>query len=175
MTVSTTEPSSFLNRRLASSLDPEEKDSRSVYLKFHIDPHTSALLSMKNIQEAAVLPSRLLTTMPNMPPYVLGLTNRRSRVMWVIDISQMIGLPKISIIPQKIDILVIKVGAFMAALAIHKIEGTMRIAPEDINAAPSHLSPALIPYLQGCVLKDRNIFLALDAEAIAQSSLLHQV
>ena len=175
MTVNPNEALSLINRRLASSLEQEVKDPRSVYLKFYIDPETPALLSMKNIQEAAVLPSRLLTTMPNMPTYILGLTNRRSRVMWVVDVSQMIGLPKITFIAPKIDVLVIKVGAFVVALAIHRIEGTMRLDSDDINIAPSHLSPALIPYLQGCVLKNKNIFLVLDAEAIAQSSLLHQV
>ena len=174
MTVTTAESLSFLNRRLTSSLEQEEKDPRSIYLKFYIDPQTPALISMKNIQEAAVLPARLLTTMPNMPPYILGLTNRRSQVMWVVDISQIIGLPNLAFIPPRMDIVVIKVGSFISALAIHKIEGTMRLSPDDINAAPSHFSPALIPYLQGCVLNDRNIFLVLDAEAIAQSSLLHQ-
>lgn len=175
MAVTETKSLSFLNQRLLSSVNLEEKDHRSVYLKFYIDPQTPALISMKNIQEAAVIPSRLVTTMPNLPPYILGLTNRRSRVMWIVDISQMIGLPKISFIPPRTDVLVVKVGAFISALAIHKIEGTMRISPDDINVAPSHLSPALIPYLHGCVLKDRNIFLVLDSEAIAQSSLLHQV
>ena len=168
------DPLSFLKHHLASSLDQENKDPRNVYLKIYIDPQTQALLPMKNIQEATILPSRLLTTMPNMPSYILGLTNRRGRVMWVVDMSQIMGLSKTSFIPPKIDILVVKIGDSITALAIHKIEGTMRILSEDINAVPSHLSLALIPYLQGCVLKDRDIFLVLDMEAIAQSSLLHQ-
>lgn len=175
MTFTTAEPLSFFKHRLASSLDQDDKDPRSVYLKFYIDPQTQALLSMKNIQEAAILPSRLLTTMPNMPSYILGLTNRRSKVMWVVDMGQMMGLSKVSFIPPKIDVLVIKMGIFITALAVHKIEGTMRVLLEDINAVPSHLSPVLSPYLQGCVLEDRNIFLVLDMEAIAQSSLLHKV
>lgn len=174
MTVTTIEPIELLNRRL-SSFDQNVKDPRSVYLKFYIDAHTPALLSMKNIQEAVVLSSGLLTTMPNMPPYILGLTNRRSRVMWVIDISQMLGLSQMAFIPPKLDILVIKVGSFISALAIHKIEGTIRVDANEINAAPSHISPALIPYLDGCVLKSKTIFLVLDAEAIAQSALLHKL
>lgn len=174
MTVATIEPSVLLNQRLSSSFDQNMKDPRSVYLKFYIDAHTPALMSMKNIQEAVVLPSGLLTTMPNMPSYILGLTNRRSRVMWVVDISQMVGLPKISFLPPKLDVLVIKIGSFLSALAIHKIEGTIRIDANEINATPSHISPALIPYLEGCVLKDKTIFLVLDAEAIAQSSLLQK-
>ena len=175
MTATTIEPIELLNRRLSSSFDQNVKDPRSVYLKFYIDAYTPALLSMKNIQEAVVLSSGLLTTMPNMPSYILGLTNRRSRVMWVVDISQMVGLPKITFIPPKLDILVIKVGSFLSALAIHKIEGTIRVDSSEINAAPSHISPALIPYLEGCVLKSKTIFLVLDAEAIAQSSLLHKL
>ena len=174
MTFTTADPLSFLKHRLASSLDQEDKDPRSVYLKIYIDPQTQALLSMKNIQEAAILPSRLLTTMPNMPSYVLGLTNRRGRVMWVVDMSQMMGLSKVSFIPPKIDILVVKADGFTTALAVHKVEGTMRVLSEDINAVPSHLSLSLIPYLQGCVFKNKEIFLILDVEAIAQSPLLHQ-
>ncbi|MEM9218904.1 MAG: chemotaxis protein CheW [Cyanobacteria bacterium P01_F01_bin.150] len=174
MTTTIKEPLSFLSCNPALSLNQDKKDTRNVYLKFYINPETPALLSMKNIQEAAVLSSQLLTTMPNMPPYILGLTNRRSRVMWVVDISQMIGLRKISFITPKIDILIVKISGFISALAVHRIEGTMRVSSEEVNATPNHITPALIPYLEGCVLKDRNIFLVLDAEAIAQSSLLHK-
>ena len=168
-------PLSFLSQRFSSSLNRDEHDPRSAYLKFYINETTPALLSMKNLQEAAVLQSRLLTTMPNMPPYILGLTNRRSKVIWVLDLSQMIGLMPISSINQQLDALVVKIGGFFSALAVYKVEGIIRVDPDDISTAPSHLSPDLVPFLEGCLMQDKTAFLILDAEALAQSPLLHHV
>ncbi|MGK7888880.1 MAG: chemotaxis protein CheW [Leptolyngbyaceae cyanobacterium] len=166
---------SLLQPRFLSDSSQEEKESGIPYLKFFLNLNTPALLPMKSIQEVAVLPARLLTIMPNMPPYILGLINRRSRVIWVIDISQVLGLEEISFIPKNYDAIIVKNDVFWAAFAIHKIEGIIRVEDDAFRATPSYISPTLIPYMNGYILQNDNMSLLLNIEAIAQSPLLRNI
>ncbi|MEB3231515.1 MAG: chemotaxis protein CheW [Leptolyngbyaceae bacterium] len=169
------ESSALLRNRLLPDLKPGKKESGTPYLKFLINLNTPALLPMKDIQEATVLPSRLLATMPNMPPYILGLANRRSRVIWVIDLSQVLGLEEISFISQNHDAIIVKNGLFWAALAIYKIEGIVRFEDDVIKSTPSYISPTLTPYMNGYISQNDNMSLLLNVEAIAQSPLLQNI
>ncbi|NET51214.1 MAG: chemotaxis protein CheW, partial [Merismopedia sp. SIO2A8] len=105
-------------------------------------------------------------------PYMLGLINRRGKVMWVLDLSQMLGLKCMEFIPRNYSALVIKVGTFLSALAVHQIDGISRIDKNTIGMVPNYISATLVPYLEGCVLQDKSVSLVLDIEAIAHSSLL---
>ncbi|NEQ96872.1 MAG: chemotaxis protein CheW [Cyanothece sp. SIO2G6] len=176
MSFSTSAESSFLlQHRLFPDLKQEKKESGNPYLKFFVNLNTSAIVPLRNIQEAVVLSSRLLTTMPNMPPYILGLFNRRGRIIWVIDLSQILGLEEIPFISQTHDTLIIKNGSFWAAFAIHKLEGTIRVEDTVIKATPSYISPTLTPYMNGYILQDDHMSLLLNIEAIAQSPLLRNI
>ncbi len=149
------------------------RTSGDPYLKLHLCARTPALLSMQHTQEAMVLPARRLTPMPNMPSSLLGLTNRRSRVLWVVDLAQMLGLPPLQTTVQQQSVVIIQVGAAPLGLAVHHVEGITWVLPETIQTVPDQLSTGLVPYLRGCVLQSNDLALVLDAEAIVQSPLLH--
>lgn len=142
------------------------------YLKIQLGLKTSAVLSTKHVQEALVLPAHQLTPMPNMPACMLGLINRRSRVLWVIDLAQILGLPNPETSSQQNSLVLLQVGSISLALLVKQIEGIAGFTAETIQSPPGYVTSALVPYLRGCILQKQEILLVLDAEAIVQSPVL---
>lgn len=142
------------------------KNQGDTYLKFQFGKQTPAVLSMSQAQEVIVLPPSRLTPMPNMPAYVLGLLNRRSRVLWVIDLQGMLGLPAVPTNVQQYNIVIIRTGSASLGLIVQSVEGVIRLTPDHIQPPHGHVSSELVPYLRGCSLQEREILLILDAEAI---------
>lgn len=132
---------------------------------------------MRHVQEAMILPSRRLTPMPNMPAPMMGLMNRRSRVIWVIDLAQLLGISMLDASStQHYTLILIQVGSVPLGLAVHQVEGAMRLEPSAIQSPIGQVTTALVPYLRGCVLQQqaqqKEIILVLDGEAITQSPIL---
>lgn len=147
----------------------QAKTQGDAYLKFLLRQQTPAVLSMSRAQEVIVLPLTRLTPMPNMPPHILGLLNRRSKVLWVMDLAQMLGLPGAETNVQQYSIVIIRNDAGSLGLVVETVEGVVRLVPDSIQSPHSQVSPSLIPYLRGCTLQEREILLVLDAEAIMRS------
>lgn len=162
---------SALALRPNSSQGP--KNQGDTYLRFHLSQKTSAAISMSRAQEVIVLPVARLTPMPNMPPYIMGLMNRRSRVLWVVELARMLGLPPVESNGQHHNVIIIRDETTAFGLVVQAVDGVMRLVPEGIQAPLGHLPQGLIPYLHGCVLQEQDVLLVLAAEAIMRSPLLH--
>ena len=145
------------------------------YLKFRLNAQTPAVFSMRSVQEAIVLPSRRLTPMPNVPPALMGLMNRRGRVIWVVDLAQLLEFPGLDFNAQQHSIILIQVGAIPLGLAVQQVEGMVRLEASQIQSPVGQVSTALVPYLRGCALQQSQtpeILLVLDLEAIVQAPVL---
>jgi positive phototaxis protein PixI len=143
------------------------------YLKVQVGSQSFVALVMHHVQEVMVLPIRRLTPMPNKPACLLGLTNRRSRVLWVIDLARMLGLGALQANVQQHSVVVMQVGNIPLGLAIQHVEEITWIPSDAIQSTPGPVSQALLPYLQGCWVQPQGVVLILDALAIAHSPLLH--
>lgn len=159
---------------IAKLPDPphNKKNLGDSYLKFHFGQQSPAVLPTRLAQEVVVLPVGRLTPMPNMPAYIMGLVNRRSRVLWVVDLAQMLGLPGVETNVQHYNIVIISNGSATFGIIVQTIEGVLRLMPESIQSPFGQVSVALVPYLRGCVLREKEILLVLDGSAICQSPLL---
>jgi positive phototaxis protein PixI len=139
------------------------------YLKFQLGRQTPAVFSMRHVQEALILPTRRLTPMPNM-------TNRRSRISWVVDLPQLLGLPALDSNTQQHTLILVQVGIISISFAVQQVEGITRLQPEDIQSPQGQVNSKLVPYLRGCILQQQEqkqeVLLVLDPEAIAQSAIL---
>ncbi len=143
------------------------------YLKLSIDQAVHAVLLMKQVQEVLVLPASRLTPMPNMPSCILGLMNRRSRVLWVVNLAQVLGTGHLESSTQHYSVAIARFGQLALGLAVHQIEGMCWLPSEEIQPPPPHISPGMINYLVGCVLQNQQVLLVLNAESIVNSSALH--
>jgi twitching motility protein PilI len=140
------------------------------YLRFQLAPNTSALLEMTAIEEVRVLSAQRLTPMPNMPTAVLGLMSHRSRIRWVLDVAQLMGLSPLETNLQQYDLLLLKVNKVSFGVVVQRIENTVWFPPAAVHVPPEAAEPSpLAPFLQGCVLQDQNILWVLNAAAIAEA------
>ena len=154
--------------------------SGDAYLRFQIAPQTPAIIPMRYVQEVLMLPIRRLTMMPNMPAAMLGLMNWRSRILWAVDLAQLLGLPMLDTMLQQYILVLIQVGSVQLALAVREVEGITRLHSTAIQSLDEQLPEALQPYLRGGVLSRQDastaeLLLVLDTEAILQSPILHRI
>ncbi|MGF1499736.1 MAG: chemotaxis protein CheW [Elainellaceae cyanobacterium] len=159
---------------LARPADQPRKTIGESFLKFQLCPNTLAVFPMQQVLEAMTLPVRQLTPMPNTSPCMLGLMNRRSRVLWVVSLPHLLGLPLSSTPLQQYSLIVVQVGSVPVGLAVHQVEGITWLESKQIQSSFNHLSTNIIPYLSGCVFQQKTVLLVLDAAAIIQSPILRQ-
>jgi positive phototaxis protein PixI len=142
------------------------------YLYIQLDIQLGAqmgLISMDFAQEVLVLPSERLTMMPNMPPYALGLVSHRSRIFWLIDLPQLLGLNPIESGVNEYDMAILRVRGFWVGIATIRTHGIRRLSPEAVRSAHVSADSSNIPaemerYIQGWIPETGWV---LDAEAIA--------
>ncbi len=143
------------------------------YLKFQLNEFTYAALPVKYLHEVVVVPVESIPSIPNMPACVLGLINWRSRIIWVIDLPNMLNLETIGRTCRQHKILIIQTESTPLALVVPEIIGTTRLTSNDIESPQEKFSSDLLPYLRGWVLQNQEQLLVLDTQAILQSAIFH--
>ncbi|MGB3239717.1 MAG: chemotaxis protein CheW [Geitlerinemataceae cyanobacterium] len=157
---------------LASGNSHSKKTAGQPYLRVRLNPQTLAIFSLRHLQEAVVIPVQKLTPMPNLPPVLLGLINRRSRVLWAIDLPQLLQFPSSAFKAQQYNTVIVRVGGITAGLVVPEIEGMVRLTNERLEPLPSTANIQLSSYVRGCVRQNLEPLWVLDVAAILQSSLL---
>lgn len=158
---------------LTPDLNQVDSAVGDTYLKFQMDQQIPAILSMQHAQEVLIVAAGRITPMPNMPKCVLGLLNRRNRVLWVIDLAQMLQLQPIETNVQQYHIVIIRVGQVPLALVVQEVKGITRFPPDCIQSPMGLVTSGISPYLHGCILEEEEILLVLNAEAIVASPIFH--
>jgi twitching motility protein PilI len=151
---------------LISPPAPASKNQGETYLKFQLTHKTPAVLAMSQAQEVIVLSPARLTPMPNMPPHVLGLMNRRSRVLWVIDLALMLGLSSTPVPIHQYNIIILRNQSFSLGAVVQSVASVVRLTANTISPPPGQISSNLLPYLRGCSLLEKELLLVLDGEGI---------
>ncbi len=142
------------------------------YLKLQLGQNIPAVLSMENTQEVLTVASRKITPMPNLPECFIGLLNQRSRIFWVINFPQILGLPPVDINLQQYSLVIIYANKIPLGLVVPAIKGVVRLVTAEIQSPIGNVAPDLVPYLQGCLLQENQIVLVLDPEAIVNAPIL---
>jgi twitching motility protein PilI len=155
-------------------MNQEEKSSSDSFLKFHLEQQTPCILAMAQVQEVLIVPSRRITPMPNMPKCVLGLINRRNRVLWVIDLALMLNLQPLGTNVQQYNLIIIQAKQITLGLLVQEVKGVTHFAPELIQAPTELVTSALIPYLSGCIVEEQGVLLVLSAEAVVLAPTLYR-
>ncbi|MEA5549448.1 chemotaxis protein CheW [Anabaena cylindrica UHCC 0172] len=154
------------NSKLTLYYQPDKNSLSDSYLKFQLNQQTTAVLSIDYTQEAIIIPVESVTSMPNMPAFILGLMNWRSRIIWVIDLPKMFNLEGIDHPLRQYNIIVVKVESMLLGLVVQEIKGTAKFKADDIHSPVGQVATSLVPYLCGCVEQKEEILLVLDAQNI---------
>ncbi len=146
----------------------------NTYIKLQLDGQTPAVMSMYYVQEVLIIPINRITPMPNMPKCVLGLLNRRNRVLWAIDLVQLLNLQPVDINAQQYHVVIIRVNQVPLALVVQEVKGITRFTPDCIQSTVEFITADITPYIDGCIPQQQETLLVLNAEAIAHSPILHK-
>lgn len=148
---------------------PDRQLIGEAYLKFQLAPRVPAVFAAKAVEEATVIPTGQVTAIPNMPGCMLGLVNRRNRVIWIANLVRLLGMAVPERPQQQYSVVIVKSGSSLG-LMVDDIDGIIHLPPEALQPPPPQINPLLVPYLKGCAVQGDQIVLVLDAEAILQSS-----
>lgn len=143
------------------------------YLKFQLAPGMQAVIAMPQVQEVLTLPMHRLTPIPHLPACVLGLMSRRSRVLWVIDLAQMLGGPVGELPYRPYELVILRVNGTSLAVRVQTVGSLCWLTSAQIQPPVNQFAPGIEAYLRGYVLHEQETWWVLDAAAIVQSPLLH--
>ena len=152
---------------------PDRQIIGDAYLKFQLAPRVPAVFAAAVVEEATVIPSGQVTAIPNMPACMLGLMNRRNRVLWIADLVRLLGIEGPKQPGRQYSTVIVKAGSSLG-LMVYDIEGIVHLKRETMQPPPTQVNPLLGPYLKGCAAQDDQMLLVLDAEAVLQSSALQR-
>jgi twitching motility protein PilI len=128
---------------------------------------------MEYVQEVLIVPVARITPMPNMPECILGLLNRRNRVLWAIDLAQVLNLQPVDANAQQYHIIIIRVEQVPLALVVQEVKGVTRFTPDCIQPPLELDESNIIPYIDGYILQQQETLLVMNAKAVINSSILH--
>lgn len=149
------------------------KTTGEMFLRFQLDNKTSAVVPMLQTQEAIVLPASRISVIPNLPAPVIGLFNRRSSLLWLVDLPEIMGLEPIDRRAHSYDIALLKVDHTPLAVAVRSIVGVVRFDLADIEPPIDSFNPIFTPYLTGWILQEKEVILVLNPAAIIDAQILN--
>ncbi|MFN4280636.1 chemotaxis protein CheW [Thermosynechococcus sp.] len=138
------------------------------YLRLVVHHGLTALLPMTEIQQVLVIPPQQLTVIPNMPPVMMGLMNFRNRIVWVLDLAQLLNLEPLDANTSLLTIALLQTPEGYLGLALKEVRGIVRLPESAIQSPVGTVSATLVPYLKGCCRLDQTLFFILDGGAIAR-------
>ena len=120
------------------------------YLRVSLFDEVSVLLPLTQVQEVIALPSHRLSALPNLPAPILGLMNRRSQVLWLVDLVYLLGMGRLELDALTHNVVVLKVGNVSVGVAVKAIEGMASITQDAFVPVPPQVPPSALPYLKSC-------------------------
>lgn len=148
-TVSAEEKLSVLKtraQRLAHPLEEAETaDMQLEVIEFHIGGEQYALPST-SVRE--VYPLKGLTPLPCTPPFVLGVMNVRGRILPVVDLTSVLGLPKQQLSDQS-TVILMKANELEVGIVTDLVLGVRSLPFATIHPPLSTLANSRARFLHG--------------------------
>lgn len=159
--VSTTSLESLLSPPAA--IEPMQK-----FLRFRLDLTQSMLIAVEEIAAVQTVALFDILPVPQMSASVLGLSNWRGEALWLIDLSQQLGLSAIAqqIQPSSTLIaIIVQSGHKSLGLIVPEIYEIEEQNPDTLlQPSPDLFSPQIAPFIKGYFRHDRGI--VLNAAAV---------
>jgi positive phototaxis protein PixI len=125
------------------------------FLHFCLNSHEDAFLPVDQIAGVVMVDKDSLLSVPEMPPYVLGITNWRGDMIWTVDLGYALGLEPLFLSHSGsigLIILELKEGKErqIMGLAVPEIKDIELLDPGQFQQPTLGLfRAALMPYIQG--------------------------
>jgi purine-binding chemotaxis protein CheW len=172
VTPSVDEKNSILKKRatiLAREARNNEADEQYLEIVEFLLAQERYGIETRHIRE--VYPLKELTHLPSTPPFVLGVVNARGRIVPVVDIKTIFGLPNRGLTDLNKLIIVCANGMELGLLADTMV-GVQRVPLQDIQPSLPTLSGIRADYLKG-VTKERLVIIDAEKLLLDEKLLVH--
>jgi len=115
------------------------------------------------VQEIVAVP--VVTHVPGMPAYLLGVIHVRGEIESVLDVRQILGLPAAFITTQS-RIALGQVGELRTGLLIDAVEDVLEVPEDDIHVPASEIDAAKATFVLGEMLYHEHHLIVLDLHKI---------
>lgn len=142
---------------------------------FHVELPRRVNVAIPLGQTAEVLSVGLrdICLVPGVSAALLGISNQRGRLLWMLDLLQLLGVQHAwgRLPHQRWTALVMHDGSSPRQLAclVSQLRGIIHISPEQQQPVPQRLQREVQQYLQGFVQLDRLPILLLNVEAVFEA------
>ncbi len=126
-------------------------------------------IETRHIRE--VYPLKELTPLPSTPPFVLGVVNARGRIVPVVDIKTIFGLPDRGLTDLN-KLIIVRANGMELGLLADTIAGVRRVPLQGIQPSLPTLSGIRADYLKG-VTKERRVIIDAEKMLLDEKLLVH--
>lgn len=157
---------------IASGLSSSAKQQgTSQYVGFELAGQ-KYICRIERIQEI-VIPERV-TTIPEVPVYVAGVSNLRGTIIPVIDLRLLFGLPA-KPIDADTRTIVVNVGDRVMGCTVDTVSQVVRIPDERIQPAPETVAAGAPRYVEGFARLGEDLLILLDTDHLLAPDNLDEV
>ncbi|AOQ23011.1 hypothetical protein MTAT_29280 [Moorella thermoacetica] len=153
----------YENRGAKEESKAEENEQQ--LLTFQVGKEEYAL-DIADVQEIVHLPENW-DVVPDVPPYVLGLVSLRDRVLPLISMRRLFGLPEGDVAGGRIVVVYVGEGKRVAVgLVVDSVAEVLRVAERLLEPVPAVVQRAGDEFAAICRLSDERMLFALDASKL---------
>ncbi|MGE5676022.1 MAG: chemotaxis protein CheW [Mycobacterium leprae] len=109
----------------------------------------------------SVTPVQRVTRVPRTPPYIVGVTNLRGRVIPVVDLRACLGLP-LTASTKATRIAVAELDGGQVGMIVDSVQEVLRISSENIEPPSPMMSKVEAEYVLGVAKADDRLIILLD-------------
>jgi purine-binding chemotaxis protein CheW len=114
------------------------------------------------------------TFVPNVPPWVRGITNRRGDILSVVDARTLLGIERLASGNGRMLVVRLLDDSCSLGLLVDEVHQIVTVAPGDVRAPGPGLDGPLAPFLAGLVELDQRTVAVLDLDRFLRSPLVRQ-
>ena len=149
---------------------PLGEETSQKFLRFSIGSEDSGLLPLEQLAEILNISVVDILPIPEMPSCVLGISNWRGKMLWLIDLDHLIDYSLSQLQGQSLMVIVIQINGQSLGLVVQHVNDIELHDPAHIQpAAVGLFPPGLLPFVEGYLPSASGI--VLDTAAIARCPL----
>lgn len=129
-------------------------------------PEQRVMLPAQQLLEVLSLSSDRLSPIPDTPSYAMGVTNWRGEVLWVVDLSALMGLEPLYRQPlrlRKFPVVIVSHPTTPIGLAVVEVGKMVRCDAQEFRSD----APELVKFGEGAwISPDREVVLVLSGDRL---------
>ena len=141
------------------------------FFQVELEPSFSLIIPLERTAEVLSLQWAELCPIPGINAALLGISNQRGRLLWMVDIAALLGLTTVERVinnPEKSTAIVFTKDELRVAGVVARLKGIATLDHQRIQAHPH-------PCLQGRIMFEAERLHVLDGDSVFEALQVHQL